>query len=959
MSPDPLPTVSERYLIERELGRGGMATVYLALDTKHGRRVALKLLRSEVSAAIGAERFRREIEILARLNHPHIVALHDSGAAGDRLWYVMPHVEGETLRTRLAREPRLPLAEATRLAREVASALGHAHRQGIVHRDVKPENVLLFEGLAQVADFGIAQREPSGDEATAFATTAGFAPGTLRYMAPEQIAGGAVDARTDLYALACVLYEMLTGAPPFAGPVEEVARQHLAEAAKPAPGVPQAIAEFLARGLAKSPDDRFRTAAQFVEALVAASAGGASAPTTGSLPRSRHGFVGREHELADCRALITESRLLTLVGIGGTGKTRLALRLAEEQLAHGPVFWADLAPVADPGRVLEAVAHAIGVRETQGKDLGELVAASLRAPGTWLVLDNCEHVPEAVRRLIDALPEDGLRILATSREPLGIAGERTYSLRPLALPAKAGAEGLEASEAGRFFLERVRFVQPGFVLTPANAATAAEICRRLDGIPLALELAAARVRVLSLEELRARLDDRFRLLTSGGKDARQQTLRATVQWSYDQLAPEEQELFRALSVFAGGWTLESAGAVVPGLDEFALIDALAHLVDKSLVFVERRGAQTRYGMLETLRQFGRERAGEAGETPQLAARHAGAFRALAEAAYAGRFDEVDAWGERLEADHDNLAAALEHLRASDPERYLELTGALSWFWQERSHLKEGSAHVRAALAVTPAAPARPGRARALWGAALMLAWQGAREEARRLMEEALAMLRALGDRKELGLALEGLGWVHFASGEDEASLAAFEECLALEVELGDPRRIARARAGLGQSLVALSRTTEARPVAEAIIADGAARGDRRVEHFGWHFLADCALIEERCADSLPLYRRSLELARVLGDRLEIAFEIQGVAMSLAGLGEPAHALTLAAAVEAEVARIGADIQVRFWNALLERFLGPARAALGPEAASRAWTAGRALPFDEAIARALDPGREAP
>ena len=955
MSPDPIPTVDGRYRIERELGRGGMATVYLAEDTKHGRMVALKVLRPETSAAIGAERFRREIEILARLHHPHIVALHDSGATGDQLWYVMPHVEGESLRARLQRESKLPPAEATRLAREIASALGHAHRQGIVHRDVKPENVLLAEGLAQVADFGIAHRSTTADDATAFETTAGFAPGTLRYMAPEQIAGGTVDARTDLYALACVLYEMLTGAPPFTGPLEDVARRHLAEEPRPAQGVPSALAEFLARGLAKAPQERFGTAAQFVEALVAAGAGGAAQRATGNLPRSRHRFVGRESELAACRALLEEAHVLTLVGVGGTGKTRLALRLAEEHVAQGPVFWVDLGPVADAGRVVEAVAQAVGVRESAGRELADLVAERLRLPGAWLVLDNCEHVHDAVARLIDVLPEDGLRILATSREPLGALGERTYALRPLALPSAADLNALEASEAGRFFVERVRFVQPEFTLTKENAAAAFEICRRLDGIPLALELAAARLRVLSLEELRARLNDRFRLLSSGGKDP----LRATIQWSYDQLVPAEQELFRALSVFAGGWTLESAGAVVRNLDEFALIDALAHLVEKSLIFVERRGAVTRYGMLETLRQFGRERAAEAGEGALHSTRHADAFRALAEAAYAGRFDDAEAWGERLEADHDNLAAVLDHLRAHDAEGYLEFAGALIWFWQAHSHFEEGRAHLTAALAATPPAPPRPARARVLWGAALMSAWQGSRAEPRRLMEESLAMLRESGDPAEIGLALEGIGWARFASGEDEAALAAFEECLAGARAQGDPRMIARARAGVGQALVALHRTEEARHVAEEIIADGAARGDRRNEHFGWHFLADCALIDGRCAESLPLYRKSLELARMLGDRLEIGFEIQGVAMSLSGLGEHQRAATLGAAVDAEFARLGADADVRFWNALLERYLGGARAALGPLEAGRAEAKGRAMPLDEAIAGALDPGREAP
>jgi non-specific serine/threonine protein kinase len=233
----------------------------------------------------------------------------------------------------------------------------------------------------------------------------------------------------------------------------------------------------------------------------------------------------------------------------------------------------------------------------------------------------------------------------------------------------------------------------------------------------------------------------------------------------------------------------------------------------------------------------------------------------------------------------------------------------------------------------------------------MLAWQGEARAALALMEESLAMSRALGDAPEVAQALDDLGWVHFASGEDERSRAAFEESLALQTELGDPRRIARARVGLGQALVALHRTAEARALSETIVAEAAAIGDRRDEHFGWHFLADCALIEGDCAASLPLYRRSLALAEDLGDRLEIGFEVQGVAMSLAGLGESEAAVRLAAAVEAEFERIGADIQVRFWNALLARHVGAAREDLGRDAAARASAEGWALPLEHAIALA--------
>jgi hypothetical protein len=495
-----------------------------------------------------------------------------------------------------------------------------------------------------------------------------------------------------------------------------------------------------------------------------------------------------------------------------------------------------------------------------------------------------------------------------------------------------------------------------FALTDMNASAVAEICRRLDGIPLAIELAAARIRVLSAEQIRAKLDDRFKLLSGGSRVAlaRHQTLRATLQWSYDLLAPAERQLLRALSVFAGGWTLSQAARVwAEAGDEFDTLELLGRLIEKSLVVLDRdRRDEPRYGLLETVRQYARDGLNDAGEAAAVRARHAATFIDLARRAYAGRFEKEQHWTALLETEHDNLRAALEFLRDSDAERYLELSGALAWFWLACSHLSEGREHLSAALAGTPREPPRPARAQALWVAARITSFQESAAAGRPMMEEALQIWRQLGNLPEVALALEGIGWMQFVGGEDEAASETFEESLRIQQAHGDPVLINRAKVAVAQMLVALSRAEEARPMAREIIAFSRARGDRTNEHFGWHYLADCALIDGSCSESLGLYQESLRHAQATGDRLEMSFEVQGVAMSLAGLGRPEEALRLDAAVRAEWNRLGVDFHLRFWDVLLEQYIGGARRALSEDAAARQQEQGRTISLDDAIATAL-------
>ncbi len=1081
-----------------------MATVYLAHDLRHDRPVAIKVMNRSLAGRVGSQRFQREIEIAARLTHPHVVPLYDSGIADEQPYYVMPYVSGESLRGRLTREQFLPVEESVRLISQVASALQYAHQHGLVHRDIKPENILLSDGIALVSDFGIARL--TSDENAPSLTLEGTTVGTPAYMSPEQVqTTGEIDGRADLYSLGCVLFEMLVGRPPFVGTPYLLIQQHLSTSAPSVAqfraDIPMNISRAIEKALAKRPADRFASAAEFVNALksdwssaktIALKTTAGPVPT--NLPKERTRFIGRDRELEECVNLLNNTRLLTLTGLGGGGKTRLAIKIGEHFCKGDPllslsfadgVYFVDLSPLAEDSRVVDTVAQTLGVRQDADKDLTSSLLTQLRNKKMLMVLDNCEHLIGACATLVDQLlnVESHLRIITTSREALGVSGEKVFSLRPLTLPAiEIDRKTVESSDAVKLFVDRAQLAQSDFHVSDQNVFDIAEICRRVDGIPLAIELAAARVRVLSVSQIHQKLDDRFRLLTSEGRTAlpRHQTLQAAIQWSYEQLSPDEQRLLRLVSVFAGGFTLELVVELYSAVDDFQILDILTHLIDKSLVgAASDHGGQRRYSMLETVRAFAYERLIASQEADSVRRKHLQAFLRMAERAYAERISREQEWAMALESEIDNLRTALEFARSNEAEKYLELVGALAWFWQVHSHLREGHEHLTAALspgadgsrqsaaveppgadgrkqeaAVKPSgadgskqeaavgpsedkrnddAGDRPAdchlppanwplppaavsiaRARALYGAGNMLRLQGDPVTAQYWMHEAIAIWDELGDEREIAFALEGIGYAKFLAGDDEQAKTTFEECLRMQQAGGDPVAINRAKVGLAQVLVALSQVEAARPISVEIVRFSEEHNDKTSEHFGWHFLADCALIEGKCTESLELYRRSLNVAQELGDQIETSFEVQGVAMSLAGLGlaklqaglggtlntfaadvavespsdiremsqgvessaesrsveaasgesplgitEMTQGVLLAEAAKAEWDRVGADIHIRFWDVLLDRYINAARKALPESALADAVSKGRALSFNAAVTLALEVSGQSP
>jgi predicted ATPase/class 3 adenylate cyclase len=648
-----------------------------------------------------------------------------------------------------------------------------------------------------------------------------------------------------------------------------------------------------------------------------------TAPSNLPVPAST--LIGRGDEIASIVQLVRDgTRLLTLTGPGGTGKTRLALAVASRVAPDFPdgAFFVGLAPVTDADLVLPMIASALGVNELSGQSLVRLLGARRML----VVLDNLEQLSDASPQIAGVLAAGpDVVVLATSRAPLRLTAERVFAVPPL-----------PDDDAVALFVERAH---------SDAAPEIAELCRRLDGLPLAIELAAARASVLSPAAILARLEQRLALLTSGPRDVpeRQRTLRATIEWSVDLLDDDARRLFARLSVFARGFTLDAAEAVC-GND---VLEPLATLVDHSLL----RRTGERFWMLETIREFARESLAASAKEDELRERHAAYFLDLAETAYAGRLEAETRWADALEAELENLRAALDRL-ANDPARLLQLTGALGWFFHLHSHLAEGRERLGAALAERDGEPRH--RARALAGAGTVAGWMGDLPNSREQLEAAIALWRELAEPVEAGLALDALGWVLLVCGGDVEGLQRFEEALEIQRDAGTPLLVNRALAGVCQALVALGETEAAEPRAHELLELARREDDVRSEHFAHHFLADCALMRDDCATADDRYRRSLLAALPLGDAIETSFEIQGLAMAAAGLGRPERALRLGGAGAAIWEQTGAAIDVPFWRALLDNWLTLARESLPEDEASRAWEAGRQLSFERAIEEALEP-----
>ncbi len=699
-----------------------------------------------------------------------------------------------------------------------------------------------------------------------------------------------------------------------------------------------------------------------------------------NLPQQVTSFIGREREMEEVKRLLGATRLLTLTGSGGCGKTRLALQVASDLIEGYPdgVWLVELAPLTDPAFVSQTVATALRVEDGGDRSPAEVLVEHLKEKRLVLLLDNCEHLLAACASLADTLLRQcpGVRLLASSREGLNIVGEQVYGVPSLGLPHDAATpDGVRDSEAGRLFLDRAMAVQAGFRLTDQNAGAVASICGRLDGIPLAIELAAVRVKLLSPPQLLGRLDDRFRLLTGGSRTAlpRQQTLRALIDWSFDLLNDAEKALLCCLSVFAGGWTLEAAeevcgcvGAQVPGcgtdsetathphthtsIQPHEVLDLLTSLVDKSLVVSEAAGAATRFHLLETVRQYARDRLLESGEGERWRDRHRDHFLAVAEEAEPNLVGPEQAtWLHRLEAEHDNFRAALEWaLAAPDAcEAGLRICAALWRFWEVKGHLGEGRLGSERALLRTGGRTAH--RARALNGAGNLAANHGDHVTARRHHEESLAIRRELGDRWGIAASLNNL-----ANALDDVAEARplLEECLEIWRELGDHQGMAASLTNLANAAAYQGDYAGARSLHAEVLVIRRELGDRRGIAASIGSLGAIVCMQNEYAKARSLLEEALVIRRELGDRWGIAVTLEWLASAAAGLGEAERAVRLWGSAQLLREAIGSPLGAAD-RQLIEPSVAAARAALGDdEAFDKAWLEGRAMSWERAVKDAL-------
>jgi predicted ATPase/class 3 adenylate cyclase len=689
-----------------------------------------------------------------------------------------------------------------------------------------------------------------------------------------------------------------------------------------------------------------------------------------NLPLQLTSFVGREEEVAEVERLLGQTRLLTLTGPGGSGKSRLALRVAAELLTRfqdGSCF-VDLSPVTDPALVPAAVANALGVPEAAGRPIIEGVKEHLRHRELLQVVDNFEQVIDAgpvIEELLTAAPR--LRTMVTSRVVLSLPGEQEYPVPPLHVPDPArlpsDLSAISAVEAVRLFIERAQAVRPGFRLTERNARAVAEICARLDGLPLAIELAATRTKVLAPEQILSRLERRLSILTSGSRSLpeRQRTLRAAIAWSYDLLAEAERCLFARLSVFAGGWTFESAEAVCDpaglGLDA---LDGLTSLVDKSLVrTTDPSGGPARFSMLETIREFAQEQLEAGDDHAPVRRRHAEHFLGLAvEAEPHLTADDQGEWLDRCDAEHANLRAALRFaIDAGDAGPAQAAAGALWRFWQQRGHLAEGRRWLEEVLAMPAGQAPTAARAKALTGAG-GIAWWTDQQAARALYEEALAIERELGDPARLAEALYNQAFAFAGDHDLDAAGRLLDESLALFRRVGDERGVAKvlvmlvvpdAMAGAWDRVVARI---------EEVVAISRRLGDRLHLAYILVWLAFASGRAGRPEDARATALEALELFREVDDATGMALAFLDLAFLLTWEGRYSDAVRMAGAAQSQRDRAGGGPTPGFGGMLEGDPVAEAGAHLSEEAVKRAWQEGLAMPVQAAVALArADPEAE--
>ncbi len=1028
------------YKILLHLGAGGMGEVYLAEDTRLNRFVALKLLPTSLSYDQNANhRLLREAQAASTLDHPHICQIHEIAEADGRSFIVMQFCEGETLAEKLNRKT-LNLYETLNLAIQIADALANAHSHHVIHRDIKPANIMVNnQGQAKILDFGLAKIIPenlnveSEAETNQLLSAANIIIGTPPYMSPEQLRGKPQDARTDIFSFGVVLYEMLSGKQVFC-------RESLAETisavlnyeppiAKALADAPPELQRIVQKSLAKDKDDRYQTAKdllvdlkklqkrlEFEAELEHSSPPNKQAedktqifkaeipketPTLApnNLTRNLSPIVGREKEIAEIKNLLLQKnlRLLTITGVGGVGKTMLA-RVVAQRLRNDfdEVLFVELAAVADAELVASTIAKPLGIKEAGGKPILEALKDNLRQRRMLLILDNFEQLISAAPQITELLAAArNLKILITSRVLLHISAGKEFVVPPLAVPARdlfkdyppAGAGGsdlldeLSNYEAIRLFIERARNAKPSFDLTEENAGDVAEICTRLDGLPLAIELAAARIKILSPRAILAKLENSLKLLAGGASDldARHQTMRGAIEWSYDLLNEAEKTLFRRLAVFAGGFTFEAAESVVgenavesekaisddkavenkdkqlttdhrpPTTD---ILDLITSLIEQNLlVSKEQANGDARFYLLEVIKEFALEMLEQSSEREQMRRRHAEYFLALGERAepFLQAAQSAD-WLNRLEEEHDNLRVALHWAMRGDAELGQRLSGAIWRFWWLHGHIREGCEQLGAFLSHRKAAD-KAARLKMLLGAGFLNRLRANFALTRSFAEEAVALARETGDKKSGAFASYQLATL--ALDDEDFNLAGdlFEKGLLLAKDSGDRQILALLLNGLGELARSRADYAPAGDFYRQALAINREIGDLARQVTNLVNLGATAISQKDLKAAGEFYRDGLQISSKLSDMNGTLYCLEGAAGAFWATRDATRAALLFGAAEA--LRGANNLFIEPADRLpYDQSVALVRASLTEKVFADLFADGRKLKLEEAVALGL-------
>ncbi|MGV9866160.1 protein kinase domain-containing protein [Rhodococcus koreensis] len=979
----------------QEIGRGGFGVVYRCTQGELDRTVAVKVLTVDLDEENRA-RFLREQQAMGRLTgHPNIVNILQVGVTdGGHPYIVMPYHPRDSLEVRIRDHGALPLDEALRVGIKMAGALESAHRLGILHRDVKPANILLTDyGEPELADFGVAHITGG------FETATGVIIGSPAYTAPEVLEGKQPSPASDIYSLGATLFSALTGHAAFerrAG--EQIVAQFLRVTTQPVPdltetGIPDDVAAVISRAMSRSPAQRPASITDFgaelqrtqqhhglpVDEMVrhvdtnakrvdTAPEPGTSPPSRktapqGNLPLDLTSFVGRRPELAEAKRMLARSRLVTLTGIGGVGKTRLALRVAasaQRSYADG-VWMAELGELHDESMLLDTVADALAVQHHSTRPLREVVVEYLMDRELLLVLDNCEHVLDAAAEHIEFLLRvcPRLRVLATSREPLTIGGEAVLRVPPLAMPdgdQPPSLRGLPSYDALTLFAERAAAVVPGFAVTEENAQVIAKICHRLDGLPLPIELAAARLRAMSLEQVLQRLTDRYTLLTRGrrGAPTRQQTLRWCIDWSFELCTAREQLVWGWLSVFAGSFELDAAEFVC-GADLSAddLLDTVASLVEKSILIPEDYGPVKRFRVLETLREYGHSKIEVSGEIVSLRRRHRQwcekvALDSETQWMSAGQRD----WIARLKREQPNIREALEFCIDDDPVAGLRIAGGLFLFWSSQGLYSEGRRWLERFLSCASDLPTLE-RVKALYCVCVMAEVQGDRGAAAGYVEEARTLTVDARDPQMLAFAAFSAGMYALFSGDLTDAHSQLESALADFVDRGDRTHEICVLYPLGLAYELSGMTAKAIECQERVLRLTEEHGEMVYRSHSLWALSISVWRRGETDRSVRLVEEALKLTRIVHSPRVATACLEALAWMTCDLGDVSRSATLMGAAGGLAQSVG-SVPVVHSNLVASHqdCEQKVRQQLGGRAFDAAYRRGETLGFEAAIAYAL-------